>query len=148
MDGILLAVALIAWGAQAVVPWRLRRENKEGRRRWGYAALPFLLAGTLAALFYVQARPDAAIAAGLASWKAAIPVRLVALFLAALLAADLVLAFGRSRLENRGWPLAAAFGLAFLAAAAFLGSSRLMGRALFAASRRTVCACSSVKNSG
>jgi len=115
VDGILLAVALIAWGAQAVVPWRLRRENKEGRRRWGYAALPFLLAGTLAALFYVQARPDAAIAAGLASWKAAIPVRLVALFLAALLAADLVLAFGRSRLENRGWPLAAAFGPGFSA---------------------------------
>ncbi len=135
LGGLVIALILALWGAQAVVPWRLRRAgvgvgDAEGngeprraagdpRRRWAYAALPLLLAASLAALVYLRARPDAAFAAGLSPLLASLPGRLLALLSGALLACDLVLALGRGRLESQGWPIAAVFGLASLAAASF-----------------------------
>jgi hypothetical protein len=119
LGGLVIALVLALWGAQAVVPWRLRAAGEEPRRRWAYGALPLLLTALLAALVYLRARPDAAFAAGLTPLLASLPGRLLALLSAALLACDLVLALGRGRLESQGWPIAAAFGLAWLAAASF-----------------------------
>jgi hypothetical protein len=120
MNGLLLATLLVAWGSQAVVPWRLRRPGETtaaARQLWGHAALPLLLGGALAALLYVHERPDAAIAAGLSPIFATLPGKILVLLLAAVLGADLVLALGKGRVENLGWPLAATLSLLFLAAA-------------------------------
>ncbi len=119
LGGLVAALVVALWGAQAVVPWRLRRAGEEARRSWSYAALPLLLLALLAVLLYLRARPDAALAAGLAPLLASLPGRLLVLFSAALAASDLVLAFGRGRLESQGWPVAAAFGLAWLGLASF-----------------------------
>ena len=119
LGGLVVALVVALWGAQAVVPWRLRAAGEEPRRSWSYAALPLLLLAVLAALVYLRGRPDAALAAGLAPLLASLPGRLLALLTAALLASDLVLVFGRGRLESQGWPVAAAFGLAWLAVASF-----------------------------
>ncbi|HEV7517764.1 MAG TPA: hypothetical protein VGR07_15805 [Thermoanaerobaculia bacterium] len=127
MNGLLVAVILVAWGSQAVAPWRLRRSDSAARRLWGHAALPLLLAGALAGLLYVHDRPDAAIAAGLSPLLANLPGRLLALLLAALLGADLILALGKGRIENLGWPLAASLSLLFLAAAALPGELLRVG---------------------
>jgi hypothetical protein len=173
MNGLLLALVLVAWGGQAVAPWRLRRAGGTGlrwllragsfgrsartvagvagprsptepgpaagtvpaepsaaltaRQLWGHAALPLLLAGALAALTYIHARPDAAIAAGLSPLLASLPGKILVLLLAALLGADLVLALGKGRVENLGWPLTAALGVFFLAAAAYAGELLRVG---------------------
>jgi len=124
MSGLLAAIVLVAWGGQAVAPWRLRRGNEAARRLWGHAALPLLLTGTLAALLYVRDRPDAALAAGLSPLLATLPGRILTLLLAALLGADLILALGKGRVEDLGWPLAATLSLLFLAAAS-LGAELL-----------------------
>ncbi len=124
LGGLIIAVVLALWGAQAVVPWRLRRAEDEAalaaRRRWAYAALPLLLAALVAALLFLRARPDATYAAGLSPLLASQPARVLALLSAALLGGDLLLALGRGRLENQGWPIVAVLGLASLAAATFL----------------------------
>jgi hypothetical protein len=117
MNGLLIAGILVVWGSQAVAPWRLRRGDEAARRLWGHAALPLLLAGALAALLYVHDRPDAAIAAGLSPLLSTLPGRVLTLLLAALVGADLILALGKGRVENLGWPLAASLSLLFLAAA-------------------------------
>ncbi|HZF09585.1 MAG TPA: hypothetical protein VFE33_12415 [Thermoanaerobaculia bacterium] len=131
MGGLLLALILLAWGAQAVAPWRLRRgdtpENPAARRLWGHAALPLLLAGALAALLYVHDRPDAALGSGLTPILVTLPGRLLVLLFAALLLADLILALGKSRIETLGWPLAAVLSLFFLAAASLAGELLRVG---------------------
>jgi len=131
MSGLLLALVLVAWGAQAVAPWRLRRgDNPDppaARRLWGHAALPLLLAGALGALLYVHDRPDAALGSGLTPILATLPGRLLLLLLAALLVADLILALGKSRIETLGWPLAAGLSLLFLAAASLAGELLRVG---------------------
>jgi hypothetical protein len=136
MNGLLLALVLVAWGSQAVAPWRLRRAGEttatpptpsRARQLWGHAALPLLLAGALAALLYVHERPDAAIAAGLSPLFSSLPGKILVLLLAALLGADLVLALGKGRVENLGWPLTAALGVLFLAAAAVAGELLRVG---------------------
>jgi hypothetical protein len=131
MTGLFLAVILLAWGSQAVAPWRLRRsdrpESEAARHLWGHIALPLLLAGALAGILSVHERPDAAMAAGLSPLFATLQGRLLTLFFAALLGADLILALGKSRIENLGWPLAAALGLLFLAAASLAGELLRVG---------------------
>jgi len=101
MNGLLTALILVAWGSQAVVPWRLRRAGETTatpampappatpRQLWGHAALPLLLAGALAALLYVHERPDAAIAGGLSPLFSSLPGKILVLLLAALLAVEL-----------------------------------------------------------
>ena len=135
LGGVVIALVLALWGAQAAVPWRLRGVGSEGgegseggdrddahdgdhepRRRWAYAALPLLLTAILATLLYLRARPDAAVAAGLSPLLANVPGRILAILTAALLASDLLLALTRGRLERQGWAIAAALGLASLAA--------------------------------
>jgi hypothetical protein len=131
MGGLLLALILTAWGAQAVVPWRLRHgdspDQSATRRRWGHAALPLLLTGALAALLYVHDRPDAALGSGLTPFLVTLPGRLLLLLFVALLVADLILALGKSRIETLGWPLAAILSLFFLAAASLAGELLRIG---------------------
>jgi hypothetical protein len=129
-DGLILALFLISWGAQAVVPWRLARRREprrlcreprrlchEPRRLWAWAALPLAAAGALAALLWVRAYPDAALAAGLVPLAASMTGRALAVLTLALAAADLVAVFGWKRLEDAGWRILAGFGLAALGAA-------------------------------
>jgi hypothetical protein len=123
LDALLLAVVLAGWGAQAVVPWRLARLDRDAgpRRLWGYAALPLLLAAGMAALLAVRRYPDAALAAGLFPLTAATPGRLLAVLFPSLFAVAAVTALGRTRLEAAAWRIAAACGLLFLAAACLAG---------------------------
>ncbi|HKV07021.1 MAG TPA: hypothetical protein VJ725_02715 [Thermoanaerobaculia bacterium] len=118
-DGLIMAWVLFAWGAQAAVPWRLPGQGPGARRFWAMASLPLLIGGVVAALFYVQAHPDAAIASGLYPLKATRPGRLLLVLLPALLLAGVVTALGWKKLEDAGWRIAAGFGLAFLAAASW-----------------------------
>ncbi len=117
--GLLFALILAAWGAQAAVPVRLARADEATRLLWARAALPLALAGALVALVVLRADPDAALASGLAPFLGRIPGRLVALSLAALLLADLVLFAARTRLEAAGWWTVAGFGVANLAVASY-----------------------------
>lgn len=120
-DGLIMAWVLFAWGVQAAVPWRLPGTGPGARRLWAMASLPLLAAGVVAALWYVQTYPDAAIASGLYPLKTTRPGRLLLVLLPALLLAGLVAAVGWKKLEDAGWRIAAGFGLAFLAAASWAG---------------------------
>jgi hypothetical protein len=113
-DGLLLGWLLLAWGAQAVLPWRLASRAAE-RRRAGALALPALLVtGALAAFAWVQRHPDAALVQGLYPLGASTTGRTLAVLFAALILADALLAVGWRRLEAAGWRIAAGFGLLFL----------------------------------
>jgi hypothetical protein len=115
-DGLLLGWVLLAWGAQAVLPWRLAGLAAE-RRRFGALALPpLLLTGGLAAFLYVLRHPDAAIVQRLYPLGASRPGRALAVLFPALTVADLLLCFGWRRLDAAGWRIAAGLGLVFLLA--------------------------------
>lgn len=118
-DGLLLGWMLLAWGAQAVVPWRLAGLAPERRRPWALALLPLLVTGALAAFAHLQAHPDAAVEQGLYPLAASIPGRTLAVLFAAMVLAGALLGAGWRRLETPGWRIAAGFGLAFLLAAAW-----------------------------
>ena len=96
-DGLLLAWLLLAWGAQAVLPWRLARLdtglNTERRGSGALALLPLLLTGALAAFFYVLRHPDAAIVQRLYPLGASRAGRALTVLFFALMVADLFLVF-------------------------------------------------------
>jgi len=119
IDGLLLGVMLLAWGAQAVVPWRLGGLAPERLRPWAFSLLPLLVAGALAAFGHLQAHPDAAVVQGLYPPGASMPGRALAVLFAALVLAGALLAAGSRGLEAAGWRIAAGFGLAFLLAASW-----------------------------
>lgn len=119
LDGLIMAWVLFAWGTQAAVPWRLPGAESRARRLWTFAAVPLLVLGTLAAFWYVESHPDAAIARDLFPLRSSRPGRALLVLLPALALAGLVTAAGWRRLEAAGWRIAAAFGLAFLAAASW-----------------------------
>lgn len=115
--GLLFAWLLLAWGAQAVVPWRLAALDPGRRRPWVPALLPLLVTGALAAAAAVQLHPDAALTQGLYPPGASGLGRVLAVLLPALALADILIAIGWRRMEAAGWKIAAGFGLAFLLAA-------------------------------
>jgi hypothetical protein len=119
-DALLLGWLLLAWGAQAAVPWRLAgfAAAEAGRRRpWALALLPLLVTGALAAFAHLQAHPDAAVVQGLYPFGGSGVIRVLAVLFAALAFADALLAAGWRGLETLGWRIAAGFGLVFLLAA-------------------------------
>jgi hypothetical protein len=118
-DGLLPGLLLLAWGAQATVPWRLAGEGPGPRKRGALALLPLLVAGALAAFLILQENPDAALAQGLYPPGASIVVRGLAVLFAAVALSDALLAAGWRNLEPAGWRLATAFGAALLLAAAW-----------------------------
>jgi len=122
-DGLLLAWLLLAWGAQAVLPWRLAslgiELNTEQRRAGALALLPLLLTGLLAAFFYVLSHPDAAIVQSLYPLGASRTGRVLTVLFFALLVSDLFLVSTWRRLEAVGWRIAAGLGLVFLLAASW-----------------------------
>jgi hypothetical protein len=115
--GLLFGWLLLAWGAQAMIPWRLAALAPERRRAWALALLPLLVTGALAAFALVQLQPDAALAQGLYPLGASGLGRGLAVLFAALVLADSLLATGGRGMETAGWRIAAGFGLAFLLAA-------------------------------
>ncbi len=127
LDGLLLAWVLLAWGAQAVVPWRLPRVDPGRRRPWAVALLPLLATGTLAVFVHVQGHPDAAVVHDLYPLAASRTGRLLAVLLPALVLVDLVAIVGWSRFEPATWRLAAGFGLTFLLAASWTGELLRIG---------------------
>jgi hypothetical protein len=109
-----LAFNLAVYGAHAVVPFRLAAADVEvGRRRFWALAAPLLLgASFLLTAARIAQRPDEAIAWGLTHpLTGAMPARLIAVALAALLAADLVTALGWRRLEPAGWRVVGVLGV-------------------------------------
>jgi hypothetical protein len=116
-DGLLLGWMLLAWGAQAVLPWRLAGLAPERRRLGALALLPLLLTGGLAAFLYATRHPDAAVVQGIFPLGASRLGRALAVLFPALAVADLLLLFTWRRLEASGWRIAAGFGLVFLLAA-------------------------------
>ncbi len=123
-DALLLAWMLVAWGAVAVVPWRLSGappEESGGRRGWALALLPLLASGAFAAYGHLQIHPDAAVVQELYPFGGSGMARIVAvLFVAFALAAGFAAATWRD-LEATGWRIVAGFGLAFLLAASWAG---------------------------
>jgi hypothetical protein len=123
-DALLLAWMLIAWGAVAVVPWRLAAEasGENGRRRgWALSLLPLLASGAVAAYGHLQGHPDAAVVQAIYPFGASGMARVVAvLFVALALACGFAAAAWRG-LEATGWRIVAGFGLAFLLAATWAG---------------------------
>jgi hypothetical protein len=130
LDGLLLAWVLLAWGAQAVVPWRLPRVDPGRRRPWAVALLPLLATGAIALFIHVLGHPDAAMAHDLYPLAASRTGRLLAVLFPALALADLVAAAGGSRFEPAAWRLAAGFGLTFLLAASWTGELLRIGEGL------------------
>jgi hypothetical protein len=118
LDGLLLAWLLLAWGGQALLPWRLAG-LPERRRAWAFVPLALLVAGALAAFFLVQRHPDAAVVQGLYPLGASSAGRLTAVLFTAVALADSLLLAARRSLEQAGWRIAAGFGLAFLLAASW-----------------------------
>ena len=134
VDGLLLGWLLLAWGAQAVVPWRLAAsradltpERRQRVRPWAVALLPLLAAGALAAFAYANRHPDAALAQGLYPLSASRLGLLLAVLLAALALVDLVAAGAGRGFEPAAWRLAAGFGLTFLLAASLAGELLRIG---------------------
>lgn len=112
VDALAIALALLAWGAHALVPWTVARGGEDARRRWAHLAFPLLLAAVLAVLAAIAWQPDAAIATGLASLRGSWIASCVAVLTAATLAADLLLAFAWRELEPAGWRIAGGLGAA------------------------------------
>ena len=130
-DGLLLGWLLLAWGAQAVLPWRLAgldtRLNTERRRAGALALLPLLLTGVLAAFFYVLRHPDPAIVQRLYPLGASKAGRMLAVLFFALMMSDLFLFLTWRRLEAVGWRIAAGFGLVFLLVTAWAAELMRIG---------------------
>jgi len=113
------ASIVFAAGAHAVIPWRLRRSAPEARRPWSLAAAPLLALAALAFLTLIGRSEDAVLASRLAPFSASRVSLALGTTAAALCLADLLLVFAWRRLEDRGWPLVALFGLAFAVAQGF-----------------------------
>jgi hypothetical protein len=129
-DGLLLGWVLLAWGAQAVLPWRLAGLAAERRRLGALALLPLLLSGALAAFFYAVRHPDAAVVQGLFPLGASRTGRTLAVLFPALAVSGLLLFFGWRRLDVAGWRIAAGFGLVFLLATAWAAELLRVGEGL------------------
>jgi hypothetical protein len=127
LDGLLLAWVLLAWGAQAVVAWRLPGEEPGRRRLWAVILLPLLATGAVAVLAQALRHPDAAVVHDLYPLAASRTGRLLAVLLSALALVDLVAAAGGSRFEPAAWRLAAGFGLIFLLVASWMGELLRIG---------------------
>ncbi|HEX2643376.1 MAG TPA: hypothetical protein VHU81_10310 [Thermoanaerobaculia bacterium] len=117
-DGLILAVLLVAWGAQVALPARIPGVEPERRRLWALAVPILLLAGSAAALLYVRLHPDETLAASLFPLKSSTPGRLLAVLFPSLLGASIVTCLGWRKMESSGWRILAGLGLGFLAVAA------------------------------
>lgn len=122
------AVALLAFGAHALVPWQLAREGDESRRAWVLAALPLLLLAFLLRLADAARDPDATLSTGL-SWSVASGPsgRAIAIAITGLLLADALLPFAGRRLPASGWRLLGTLGATGLAAASLWGELLRLG---------------------
>ena len=118
LDGLLLALLLLAWGGQALLPWRLAG-LPDRRRAWAFVPLGLLVAGALAAFAHLQAHPDAAVTQELYPFVTSKLGRILMILFPALALADALLAGGRRSVEAAGWRIAAGFGLTFLLAASW-----------------------------
>lgn len=117
MSGLLLGWLLLAWGAQAVIPWRLATLAPEAPwKRGALALLPLLVTGVVAAFLLIQSHPDAALTQGLYPPGASLVGRALAVLFAAMALAGALLATGRRSLKPPGWRLAAALGAILLLA--------------------------------
>lgn len=121
LSGLLLAFLLLAWGAQALTPWRLAAAEPERRRWWAYSLLPLLVVSALAALHFARTHPDAAVYQGLYPLWLSRLGRILSVLFPALAVADLVAMIGWRRMEEAGWRINAGFGLVFLLAASAAG---------------------------
>ncbi|HET9211818.1 MAG TPA: hypothetical protein VFR03_15545 [Thermoanaerobaculia bacterium] len=126
-DGLLLAWLLLAWGAQAVLPWRLAGLETERRRAGALALLPLLLTGALAAFFYAVRHPDAAIVQSLYPLSASKVGRALTVLFYALAVSNLFLFLTWRRLEAAGWRIIAGFGLVFLLTATWAAELTRIG---------------------
>jgi hypothetical protein len=122
VSGLLLGWLLLAWGAQAMIPWRLARLAPEAasettRRRGALALLPLLVTSAPAAFVLIQSHPDAALTQGLYPPGASLVGQALAVLFAAMALAGALLATGGRSLKPLGWRLAAAFGALLLLAA-------------------------------
>jgi hypothetical protein len=116
LDGLILAFLLLAWGAQAMIPWRLAGVAAERRRTWAYTLLPLLVVSVLAAIHFARTHPDAAVYQGLYPLWLSRLGRVLSVLFPAMALADLVAMAGWRRMEEVGWWISAGFGLVFLLA--------------------------------
>lgn len=119
---------LLALGAHVLVPLRAAPENaSSARNAWGLAALPLLTLALLLELLRLSAHVDLVLATG---WRqsqlVALTAYALAVLLPALLAVDLAVLVGRTKMEPTGFRLAGIFALLPLAAA--LGAEEILAR--------------------
>ncbi|HEX4962945.1 MAG TPA: hypothetical protein VF173_19085 [Thermoanaerobaculia bacterium] len=129
LDGLLLAGLLFAWGAQALVPWRLASLPPAApwRRPLAATLLPLLALGALAAYSYADRHPDAAIVQALYPLRESRMGVLLAGLLLALAVVDLVATAGWRRFDPVAWRVTAGFGATFLVAASLAGELMRIG---------------------
>ena len=120
-DSLLLLVVMVAWGAQATVPWRLGATTATARERrvWRMAAFPLAFAGAVAALALANRNPDATIAGRLSPLLAAPQGQLLAVLTAAVFAAALLAGVAGDRLDLTGRRIVGGIGFAACGAAAW-----------------------------
>ncbi|QQR75796.1 MAG: hypothetical protein IPJ17_09565 [Holophagales bacterium] len=121
VDALLTLANLAIWGCHGTIPWLAASRRAEWRRPWSLAAAPLLLASLLATASWIGTTPDAALAQNLAGQASAGTLaRLLALFVIATLAGDLLLLAAWRRMEPAAWRLLGALGaitLLFVSAA-------------------------------
>jgi hypothetical protein len=111
----------VGWGAPAAAPWRLAGAPRGRRRLWAWTTPSLLLAAIVGAYGMLAARPEEAMAAGLAPLGASLPGRLLMPLVPALFAATLLAAYAWERLGAPAWRMIGALGLATLVAVAWAG---------------------------
>lgn len=125
-------IALLVWGAHAVVPWLLRDDQEPAalarrRRAWRFAAPTATLLAVIVTMAALLARPDAAAAVAGAAGIFALAVRSAAAALLALFALDLAALFVGQRFDRAAWALAGVCGLFGLAAWSLLAELLRIG---------------------
>ena len=142
MTALTLALQWVILGMHVLVPWRLARlaattppspspplpGAADRRQLWALVATPLLLAASLAALYTVGARLDAALAWRLAWPPRSLPALALVVAGAAVGLADLVLLAGFRKLEPAGWRIAAGLASALLLVASIDGELLRLGR--------------------
>lgn len=127
IEVLLTAWILLAWGAQAVAPWRAASVPRPESRPWALAALPLLASGAWCALRLLQSHPDAALARGLGGFGVSPVPKAAALFFGALALSALLAWVAGPKLEPAGWRIIALIGALFLFVVSFAGELLRIG---------------------
>ena len=123
-----LIIGFLAWGAHAVVPWRLPQASEAPRKAWALVAMPLLLAAVISTMLRLRSDPDAAIEQGLAqALGGSLLATIATLVVASLFAVDVIVALGNDRFGDKSWAAAGAIGVLALLLVSLAGERLRIG---------------------